>query len=71
MLEERDTMRVYYMSDFDTSASGNINANPRIVINGSTPVAERVSRIHNTVILSANTPFKDLHCIGILIYIIN
>jgi len=60
MLEERDTMRVYYMSDFDTSVGGNINANPRIVINGSTPATERVSRIHNTVTLSANTPFDPV-----------
>jgi len=57
MLEERDTMRVYYMSDFDTTTGGNRNANPRIKMSGSEPADERVARIHNTVTRAANTPF--------------
>jgi hypothetical protein len=57
MLEERDTMRVYYMSDFDTTTGGNRNANPRIQINGVEPAGDRVARIHNTVTRAANTPF--------------
>jgi hypothetical protein len=60
MLQERDTMRVYYMSDFDATAGGRINANPRIEINGAEPVGERVAGIHNTVTRAANTPFDPV-----------
>jgi len=57
MLEEKDTMRVYYMSDFDTTTGGNRNANPRIEIRGSEPSGERVARIHDTITRASNTPF--------------
>ena len=58
MLEENDTMRVYYMSDFDTSVrGGNINAPPRVTMLGSESVVARVEKIHDTVTQAANTPF--------------
>ena len=60
MLEERDTMRVYYMSDFDFRVvGGNRNAPHKIEIIGSEPAAERVSRIHEMVTPAANTPFSS------------
>jgi len=61
MLEEKDTMRVYYMSDFDMSVKGSdINAPPRVTISGSEPAASRVSKIHNEITQSANTPFDPV-----------
>jgi len=60
MLEERDVMNVYYMSDFDTTAGGNINAPPKITIHGSESASARVAKIHNTVTRAANTPFDPV-----------
>ena len=57
MLEEKDAMRVYYMSDFDTSIGGSINAPAKITILGAEPPGIRVSKIHNTVTFAANTPY--------------
>jgi hypothetical protein len=57
MLEENDTMRVYYMSDYDILEGGNVNAAPKVTILGTDPASTRVSQIHETVTYSANTPF--------------
>jgi hypothetical protein len=57
MLEEQDTMAVYYMSDFDALARGNVNAPPRITISGSQPAETRVSTIHDTVTRAEATPY--------------
>ena len=60
MLEARDTMRVYYMSDFDTSAGGSTNASARISMSGSEVAATRVAKIHDTVTCAANTPYDPV-----------
>jgi hypothetical protein len=60
MLQERDTMRVYYMSDYLPAIGGNVNAPPRVTIYGSEPASERVSRIRNTVTRASNTPFDPV-----------
>jgi len=61
MLEERDTMSVYYLSHFDyikpdNPNRGNLNAPPGITIKGSD--IERVKKIHDKVTESHNTPFN-------------
>lgn len=55
MLEEKDTMSVYYMSDFMVSA--NTSVPPKLTISGSEPAETRVAKIHNTVTPSSGTPF--------------
>jgi len=60
MLEEKDTMRVYYMSDFDVLNKGNLDASARINILGSEPTANRVAKVHNTVTESHNTPYDTV-----------
>jgi len=60
MLEDRDIMQVYYMSDFDTSAGGSVNASARVSISGSESAQSRVSKIHNTVTSAASTPFDPV-----------
>ena len=60
MLERNDTMRVYYMSDFDTLHNGKINASPRIDISGSEPADSRVAKVHNTVTYAWNTPYDTV-----------
>jgi hypothetical protein len=57
MLEERDTMRVYYMSEFDVLAGGRVNAPPKHTISGSQPAGQRVATIHNTVTRAEATPY--------------
>ena len=58
MLEERDTMRIYFVSDFDEIHGGGYrNAPARITIYGSEPAPVRVARIHNTITGLVNTPF--------------
>jgi hypothetical protein len=57
MLEEKDAMRVYYMSDFDTKHGGNVNASARINISGSEPPDSRVAKVHNTITAAWNTPY--------------
>jgi len=59
MLEEKDTMSVYYISDFDTKSphKGNLDAPPRITIKGSENAQGRVNTIHNMVSDAKNTPF--------------
>jgi len=60
MLEDKDTMRVYYMSDFDVLNKGNLNASARINILGSEPTVSRVAKVHNTVTESHNTPYDTV-----------
>jgi len=57
MLEEKDTMRVYYMSDFDPLHNGNVNAPARINMSGSEPPGSRVAKVHNMVTSAWNTPY--------------
>jgi len=61
MLGEKDTMRIYYMSDFDTvgNRGGATNAH-QIEIRGSEPARDRVARIHNTITVSLSTPFDPV-----------
>jgi len=60
MLEKKDSMRVYYMSDFDVINKGNLNASARINISGSESAANRVAQVHNTVTESHNTPYDTV-----------
>jgi hypothetical protein len=57
MLEEKDIMRVYYMSDFDLSVGGKVNASAKITISGTESAKTRVSKIHDTITYAANTPY--------------
>jgi len=57
MLEENDTMRVYFLSDFDLRYDGNINADAKIIISGSEPRDTRVRRIREAETRAANTPY--------------
>jgi hypothetical protein len=60
MLQENDTMRVYYMSDYVTSIGGNINAPPRLSIMGTEPMLARAAKVHDTITLASNTPFDPV-----------
>ena len=62
MLEEKDTMRIYYMSDFCIRATprGNVNAPARLTISGSESISRRVSRVHETITSSSYTPFDPV-----------
>jgi hypothetical protein len=61
MLQENDTMRIYYMSDFIPQMGGNKNAPPRIVISGTETAAERVAKIHDYIPNNAHgTPFDPV-----------
>jgi hypothetical protein len=61
MLEEKDTMRVYFMSEFHPEIGGNIDHPARIVISGSAPAVERVNKIHNDPpTYSFGTPFDPV-----------
>jgi hypothetical protein len=55
LLEDKDLMSVYYMSDF--AAAGKADAPARIAIRGSELAGERVAKIHDTVTNSSDTPF--------------
>jgi hypothetical protein len=59
MLDENDTMRVYFLSDHDvlTAVPGSLNAPPRITILGSERSGVRVAKIHDTITRAANTPY--------------
>jgi len=57
MLEENDTMRVYYMSDFDVKHGGIVNVPARIEITGSRDAQSRVDNVHKTITEAWNTPF--------------
>ena len=57
MLGERDTLNVYYMSDYDAG----MTAGPRLQLHGSrdaAAVAANVAKIHETVTPFGNTPFN-------------
>jgi len=60
MLEENDTMSVYYMSDYVIANGGRIDAPPKVTVRGSEPASARVSRIRNTVTRASNTPFDPV-----------
>jgi len=60
MLEEKDTMRVYYMSDFDVKHHGKVNAPARIEITGSKDAQSRVNEIHKTITEAWNTPYDTV-----------
>ena len=53
MLDERDTLNVYYMSDYDTGTQ----SGPRITLRGGGGQAS-VDRIHSTITSFGNTPFN-------------
>jgi len=56
MLQERDTMQVYYMSDYVRNA----NTQHRVRILGSEPVSLRVSQIRDTITNASDTPFASV-----------
>jgi hypothetical protein len=60
MLEEKDAMRVYYMSDFIPQIGGSINAPPKITISGAEPAGVRVEKIRKTVTYAHGTPFDPV-----------
>lgn len=58
MLGEKDTLKVYYMSDYDRGK--NIDSPPRLILNGSKnpqEIENNVRRIHDTITEFGNTPF--------------
>lgn len=54
MLGERDTMNIYYMSDFEQGTS----AGPKLSLNGADGAQSNVAKIHETVSEAMNTPFN-------------
>jgi len=60
MLEERDKMHVYYMSDFVTSIGGRTDASAGVEISGLEPAAERVMKIREKVTRASGTPFDSV-----------
>jgi hypothetical protein len=62
MLEEKDTMNVYYLSDFDIITQnpeyekGNTNASAGVEINGY-DLQNGVKKIHDMVTIARNTPY--------------
>ena len=56
MLGEKDTMNVYYMSDYENGTS----AKPRIVLYGKDGVSQNVSKIHDQKTVDGNTPFNSV-----------
>ena len=61
MLEEKDTMRIYYMSDFDMKHNGKLDHPPKITIEGKEkPAQSRVENIHKTVSEAWNTPYDTV-----------
>ena len=60
MLEENDTMSVYYMSDYVTAIGGRIDAPAKVTFRGLDSAEERVSKIRNTVTRASNTPFDPV-----------
>jgi len=60
MLEENDTMRVYYMSDFDVKHGGKVSAPARIEITGSRDAQSRVDNVHKTITEAWNTPYDTV-----------
>jgi hypothetical protein len=60
MLEENDTIRVYYMSDFDVKHGSKVNAPARIEITGSRNAQSRVDEVHKTITDAWNTPYDTV-----------
>jgi len=62
MLDEQDTMNVYYMSDFDVITEnpeyqkGNVNAPAGVEINGY-DLKNGVKKIHDMITVARNTPY--------------
>lgn len=57
MLGNKDTMNVYYMSDYD---GGRASKSPRLTLKGSDGAKDNVKRIHEMVTDAANTPFNSV-----------
>lgn len=60
MLGERDTMNIYYMSDFlqKTPYRGSSESGPKLVLHGSDGARENVAKIHETISTAKDTPFN-------------
>ena len=56
MLEEKDTLNVYYMSDFDKGE----NAGPKLSLSGTAGSSINVAKVHNLVTRAGNTPFNTV-----------
>ena len=56
MLGEKDTMNVYYMSDYEVDTT----AGPRIKLEGKNGAQANVAQIHNQTTVARNTPFNSV-----------
>lgn len=54
LLGYRDTMNIYYMSDFESGT----NAGPKITLKGTDSPQNNVRKIHETISRAGNTPFN-------------
>jgi hypothetical protein len=64
MLDEKDTLRVFYMSDFDTKLDdktgkprGRVDAPAGITLYGNDSAQSRVDKVHDKVTAAWNTPY--------------
>lgn len=56
MLEAKDTMNIYVMSDFENGTS----KGPRLQVRGKDGVATNVAKIHDMITVAGNTPFNSV-----------
>jgi hypothetical protein len=57
MLEKKDSMNVYYMSDFYVTRGGKVDASPRITMTGYESAKDRVKKVHDTITYAYGTPY--------------
>ena len=56
MLGERDSLNVYYMSDFDKGET----AGPKLSLNGTSGASVNVAKVHDLITRAGNTPFNTV-----------
>lgn len=56
MLSEKDTLNVYYMSDFDVDES----AGPKLSLSGTSGGSVNVAKVHDLITSAGNTPFNTV-----------
>ena len=56
MLGEKDTLNVYYMSDFDKGES----AGPKLSLSGTEGASVNVAKVHDLITRAGNTPFNTV-----------
>jgi hypothetical protein len=60
MLDDKDSMSVYYMSDFDTARGRTPNPFARFTISGHDPMDSRVAKVHGTITYAYNTSYDTV-----------